>query len=147
MALSTSDRNKYAKQTELLAAETVRYQAEIKGLREERDLSASQLATMSGEVATLKNDADSAVVQLAAVRDSEAEAVRKATLLENNVDGLNKEIDRLKEEHNAALAEVTETINTVQAESDAATSTSEETALQVETVSYTHLTLPTNPYV
>jgi len=132
LALVTSDRDKFAKQTELLAAETVRYQSEIVELREESDQSASQLARLTGEFATLKNDADTAVAELAVAQDSEAESTRKATLLENNVDGLNKEIERLKNEHVAELAELSESVSALRAESETATTASAQTAVQAE---------------
>ena len=118
LALSSSDADKHAKQTALLAAETVRYQSEIGSLKKERDQLTAQLISLDSELGAARNEADDAVSALAAARETAEESTRKATLFEKNVDGLNKEIDRLKGEQEEALGALNQTVQEMRVERD-----------------------------
>ena len=120
LALSSSDADKHVKQTALLAAETVRYQSEISSLKKERDQLTAQIISLDSELGAARNEVDDAVSALAASRETEEESTRKATLFENNVDGLNKEIDRLKAEQEEALSALNQTVEEMRAERDGA---------------------------
>ena len=104
----------------MLAAETVRYQSEISSLKKERDQLTAQIISLDSELGAARNEVDDAVSALAASRETEEESTRKATLFENNVDGLNKEIDRLKAEQEEALSALNQTVEEMRSERDGA---------------------------